>query len=218
MVSPARQRSGLGQGRRYLVSGRGCRAPAATLRALDLRHLPVFCTGCKRFWATSTARNLATGKTCEGEGRETYVGSDDLPAALRPVDSEDLYPRRARAWCRGRRPPYASTPLRTLAGEVPRNGGRGQEYPGPIQGGPELYRSVLDRRWKTGATPAPAEVGKSKVGGIDLNQRRMRWVVEAVIAWSPSPRGFTASQMASRVRALCQPTHRHMAPAAPFTS
>ena len=113
-------------------------------------------------------------QSCEGEGRETYVGSDDLPAALRPVDSEDLYPRRARAWCRGRRPPYASTPLRTLAGEVPRNGGRGQEYPGPIQGGPELYRSVLDRRWKTGATPAPAEVGKSKVGGIDLNQRRMR--------------------------------------------
>ena len=30
----------------------------------------------------------------------------------------------------------------------------------------------------------------------------MRWVVEAVIALSPSPGGFTASQLASQVQAL----------------
>ena len=30
--------------------------------------------------------------------------------------------------------------------------------------------------------PAPSQVGKTKVGGIDLNKPRMRWVVEAVIA------------------------------------
>ena len=50
--------------------------------------------------------------------------------------------------------------------------------------------------------PAPAQVGKTKVGGIDLNQPRMRWVAEAIIALSPSPGGFTASQLASEVRAL----------------
>src|SRR5207244_2106633 len=30
--------------------------------------------------------------------------------------------------------------------------------------------------------PAPSSVGKTKVGGIDLNKARMRWVLEAVIA------------------------------------
>lgn len=50
--------------------------------------------------------------------------------------------------------------------------------------------------------PAPSQVGKTKVGGIDLNKPRMRWAVEAVIALSPSPNGFTASDLARQVRAL----------------
>ena len=50
--------------------------------------------------------------------------------------------------------------------------------------------------------PAPSQVGKTKVGGIDLNKPRMRWVVEAVIALSPSPNGFTASPLAGQVQAL----------------
>jgi hypothetical protein len=92
---------------------------------------------------------------------EPYIGSDDLPAALRPVDSEDLYPRRARAWCRGSHPPYARTPLGTLAGEVPRDRGRGQEYSGPIEGGPELDPClVADGRLEP--LPAPAQAGKTK--------------------------------------------------------
>src|SRR6266436_5623470 len=50
--------------------------------------------------------------------------------------------------------------------------------------------------------PAPSQIGKTKVGGIDLNKARMRWVAEAIIALSPSPRGFTASELARQVRAL----------------
>jgi hypothetical protein len=52
--------------------------------------------------------------------------------------------------------------------------------------------------------PAPSSVGKTKVGGIDLNKARMRWVVEALIALcaSPSPQGFTASELARQVRLL----------------
>ena len=49
--------------------------------------------------------------------------------------------------------------------------------------------------------PAPSQVGKTKVGGIDFNRPRMRWVAEAVLALSPSPGGFTASQLAHQVRA-----------------
>ena len=50
--------------------------------------------------------------------------------------------------------------------------------------------------------PAASQVGKTKVGGIDLNKARMRWVAEAIIALSPSPGGFTASDLASHVRVL----------------
>jgi hypothetical protein len=48
--------------------------------------------------------------------------------------------------------------------------------------------------------PAASQVGKTIVGGIDLNKARMRAVVEAVIALSASPNGFTASDVAARVR------------------
>ena len=54
--------------------------------------------------------------------------------------------------------------------------------------------------------PAPSQVGKTKVGGIDLNRPRMRWVVEAVIALSASPHGFTASELACQVRVLSKQT------------
>jgi len=50
--------------------------------------------------------------------------------------------------------------------------------------------------------PEPSRVGKTKVGGIDLNKSRMRWVAEAMIALAPSPGGFTASQLATQVRVL----------------
>jgi hypothetical protein len=60
--------------------------------------------------------------------------------------------------------------------------------------------------------PAAARVGKTIVGGIDLNQARMRAVVEAVIALSPSPNGFTASEVAARVRAIGNQHHAHYGP------
>ncbi len=53
--------------------------------------------------------------------------------------------------------------------------------------------------------PDASQVGKTTVGGIDLNKTRMRAVVEAVIALSPSPNGFTASDIAARVRERCAP-------------
>jgi hypothetical protein len=50
--------------------------------------------------------------------------------------------------------------------------------------------------------PLASRVGKTLVGGIDLNKARMRQVVEALIALSPSPNGFTASDVAAQVCAL----------------
>ena len=57
----------------------------------------------------------------------------------------------------------------------------------------------------------PSQVGKAKVGGLDLNKARMRWVIEAVITLSPFADGFTASQLANEVRALGKQMHRNIA-------
>ena len=49
--------------------------------------------------------------------------------------------------------------------------------------------------------PLASRVGKSIVGGIDLNKPRLRHVAAAVVALSASPEGFTASALAEQVRA-----------------
>jgi hypothetical protein len=50
--------------------------------------------------------------------------------------------------------------------------------------------------------PLPTKVGQTKVGGIDFNKPRMRRVAEAVLALSTAPLGFTASELAQKVRAM----------------
>ena len=47
-----------------------------------------------------------------------------------------------------------------------------------------------------------AQVGKTRVGGIDLNQPRLRAVIEGVIALAAVPIGFTVSDLASKVRTI----------------
>ena len=54
--------------------------------------------------------------------------------------------------------------------------------------------------------PAASRVGKTIVGGIDLNKERIRRVVEALIALSPLHAGFTASELAARVASLGRPS------------
>jgi hypothetical protein len=50
--------------------------------------------------------------------------------------------------------------------------------------------------------PEPAQIGQTRVGGIDLNKLRMRRVAEAVLALSASPVGLTASELARHVRSV----------------
>jgi hypothetical protein len=50
--------------------------------------------------------------------------------------------------------------------------------------------------------PEPAQIGHTKVGGIDLNKLRTRRVAEAVLALSASPAGFTASDVARQVHSM----------------
>lgn len=50
--------------------------------------------------------------------------------------------------------------------------------------------------------PESSQVGQARVGGVDLNKARMRAVVESVLALSLLPQGFSASDIAHRVRAV----------------
>ena len=120
---------------------------------------------------------------------------------------EDLYQRRARTSHRGGRPQYRGTPLWAFAGEVsPRSWCEAKSILERFMDALSCIDQcfIADRMLEQ--LPAPSQVGKTKVGGIDLNKPRMRWVVEAVIALSPSPGGFTASQLASQVQSPQQAT------------
>lgn len=58
--------------------------------------------------------------------------------------------------------------------------------------------------------PQRAQAGQTRVGGIDLDRSRMRRVAEAVLALSTSPTGFTASELAEKVRAMSgEPEPQH---------
>ena len=48
----------------------------------------------------------------------------------------------------------------------------------------------------------PGRVGSTRTAGIDLNKPRLRAVLQAVIALAALPHGFTASQLADKVRHL----------------
>jgi hypothetical protein len=48
----------------------------------------------------------------------------------------------------------------------------------------------------------PGQVGSARTAGIDLNKPRLRTVMQAIIALAVSPRGFTSSQVAAKVRDL----------------
>jgi hypothetical protein len=62
----------------------------------------------------------------------------------------------------------------------------------------------IDVAWISDRTleerPAPSTVGKTRVGGVDINKPRMRAVMEAVVALSVAPGGFSAAMLAEKVR------------------
>ena len=50
--------------------------------------------------------------------------------------------------------------------------------------------------------PQPSMIGATRVGGIDINQARMRNTVTAVLALTVAPSGFTVGDLASRVQTM----------------
>ena len=55
------------------------------------------------------------------------------------------------------------------------------------------------------ALPLPARLGRTRVGGVDLNKPRMRAVLAAVLALTPAPDGFTVADVTAKVHATGRP-------------
>jgi hypothetical protein len=55
---------------------------------------------------------------------------------------------------------------------------------------------ILDR------LPQPSLIGRTRVGGVDLNKPRTRTTLAAVVALAAAPDGFTVAELATRVHAI----------------
>jgi hypothetical protein len=69
---------------------------------------------------------------------------------------------------------------------------------------------ISDANWE--AWTNPSQVGNAKVGGVDIQKPRMRSVIQAVLALASAPRGFTASEVAAKVRFLTGQTLQQYGP------
>jgi hypothetical protein len=54
----------------------------------------------------------------------------------------------------------------------------------------------------------PSQLGKTRIGGLDLTKPRLRTVLAAVLALAPTPRGFRVGDLAAAVQARMSPTER----------
>lgn len=61
--------------------------------------------------------------------------------------------------------------------------------------------------------PEPSTLGRTRVAGIDLNKKRVRAVLEAIVMLAPNPCGFTAVELAQKVCEIANLTYspRHAA-------
>jgi len=50
--------------------------------------------------------------------------------------------------------------------------------------------------------PTGSTLGAIRVGGVDLNKKRMRQALSAVLALAPAPHGFTVGEFAAKVHAM----------------
>ncbi len=60
--------------------------------------------------------------------------------------------------------------------------------------------------------PLPSQVGKTRVGGVDINRPRTRTALAAVLALASSPSGFTIAELTSKARAMTGQTKADYTP------
>ena len=147
---------------------------------------------------------LAPGR---GRARETCVGPDCVQSPLRPADTQGLHQRRARPPVRSDQLQHQAAGLRPGTGPLPQIVAR-------LAGICQRFCTALDCDdigFIPGGTldqlPLPAQLGASRVGGIDVNKPRIRAALAAVLALAPSPDGFTVADMTAKVHAMTGQDH-----------
>ena len=55
--------------------------------------------------------------------------------------------------------------------------------------------------------PTPSTLGASRVGGVDLNQARIRDTLTAMLALTPAPNGFTVGEFTAKVHTMTGQTN-----------
>lgn len=60
--------------------------------------------------------------------------------------------------------------------------------------------------------PQPAQLGQTRVGGLDLNQVRLRRAIQATLTLAVCPRGFTTSEVVAKVRQIAGPSGQAYGP------
>ena len=120
------------------------------------------------------------------------------------LDVEGLHQRRTRAALRGDRAQHPSAALRPGAGQVPDDHRPARRHGRPVHHHAGLRRhraSSPDGICSTGSR-TPAQIGATRVGGVDLNKPRIRAALAAVLALAAAPDGFTVAEFTAKVHAM----------------
>ena len=185
--------------RAYRVPGRGTRVPRTTLRDLTVFHVHYGKLSLQI--PDLRVRSGYSKGACVLRIEVMVHNMDDAPFRRGLVD----FPKTV-AWMREVLERFLNT-LQCMRNPKGRTSGHAiRAFRGPVPGvfdarGTRVSRTVdacciadetLER------LPEPSVVGKTRVGGVDTNRLRMK----AVVVLSTSPKGFTAGEVACKVRSL----------------
>ena len=164
------------------------------------------CRSCGPCSAPSNAPAATAPPTCHFEARrrdrDTSVRPDPVQAPLRELDVEGLHQRRTRAALRGDRAQHQALRCGRVLDNFP-------TIIGQLAGMVDRFTTTLDCVDTTfiaddllDRLPAPAQLGATRVGGVDLNKPRIRGRAAAVLALSAASGGFTVAEFTAKVHAM----------------
>ena len=127
---------------------------------------------------------------------------DDLQGPLRIVDAEGIHQRRTRPALRGDRAQHQTARPGSHPGQVRADHRPADRHGRPVHQHARLRRIAYLPDGTLDQLPAPANLGETRIGGIDTNQPRMRSALAAALALAVAPQGFTVAEFTAQVQAI----------------
>ena len=134
--------------------------------------------------------------------RDTSVRPDPVQAPLRELDVEGLHQRRTRAALRSDRAQHQGVALRAGPGQLPDIIARLADMVDRFTTTLDCVDTTFIADGLLDRLPAPAQLGATRVGGVDLNKPRIRGALAAVLALSATSDGFTVAEFTAKVHAM----------------